>query len=98
MDLLKVDQSAVADMAFAVQETPLRIQNRRLSGTGVQTGDRQYDLNVRREIGNRRCHHDSLAVQFPGQLAQEQLVDIRRQVARPAPVRRCGQGAIRLAL
>lgn len=93
-----MNQSTVTDMALTVQKTPLRIQYRRLLGPGVQTGDGQHDLNIGRETGRRRRHDDALAVELPGQLTQEQLIYIRRQVARPAPIGRSGQGPVRLAL
>ncbi|MNR18615.1 hypothetical protein D3C85_1353510 [compost metagenome] len=39
-----------------------------------------------------------MAIQAPGQLTHQQLVDVSRKAARPTPIGSCGQTAIRLAL
>ncbi|MNT15318.1 hypothetical protein D3C72_1503660 [compost metagenome] len=96
--LLQVNDAVVPDLATAIKQTPLGIQNRRLVSAGVQTGNRQKDLHIRREAGISRCQHYALAVQAPGQLTDQQLIDICRQAASPAAIGRCGQAAIGLAL
>ncbi|MNS36243.1 hypothetical protein D3C72_684300 [compost metagenome] len=85
-------------MATAVQQAPLGIQDSRLVLARVQASDRQQYLYIRVETGRRRGQHHALAVQAPGELAHQQLVDIRRKATGPTTVGRRTQAAVGLTL
>ncbi|MCY1172886.1 hypothetical protein D9M73_130300 [compost metagenome] len=98
MPLLQMDDAVVADLPATVDQAPLRVEDRRLFFTRIQARDGQQHLNVRGEAQCRRGQHNALAVQATRDLAQQQLIDIRRKAASPTTVGRCLQAAIRLTL
>jgi hypothetical protein len=98
MQLLQVNDAVIAHLATTVDQTPLRIEDRRLFLTGIQSRDGQQHLHIRREAQRRRCQHHTLAVQMTRHLTHQQLVDIRRKAARPATIGRGLQAAVGLTL
>ena len=98
MLLLEVNDAVVTHMATTVEQAPLGVQNRRLVLARVQAGNRQQHLHVRAETSGRRGQHHALAIQPPGQLANQQLVNVRREAAGPTTVGRRTQAAIGLTL
>ncbi|MNC48287.1 hypothetical protein D3C75_973910 [compost metagenome] len=98
MLLFEVNDAVVTDLTTAIEQSPLGIKDRWLVGTGVQAGDRQQHLYVRGKTGIAGCQDHTLTVQTPGQLTDQQLIDVRRQATSPTAISRCGQAAIGLAL
>ncbi len=98
MRLFKVNDAVIANLTTTVQQTPLRIEDRRLVRTRVQASDRQQHLHIRTEAGAGRSQDHALAVQAPCQLANQQLINISGKTARPTTIRRRGEAAIVLPL
>ena len=98
MQLLQMNDAVIAHLAATVNQAPLRIENRWLFRTGVQTRDGQQHLHIRGEPASGRCQHNTLAVQMTGNLTHQQLINIRRKAAGPTTVGRCLQTAVRLTL
>jgi hypothetical protein len=88
-----VNDAVIAHLATTVDQTPLRIEDRRLLLTGIQSGDGQQHLHIRGKPV-WRCQHHTLAVQMTRHLTHQQLVDIRRKAARPATIGRSLQAAV----
>src|SRR5690606_15142905 len=80
------------------QQARLGFQYGGLGRAGVEADDVQQHLYVGLELGAARRQYGTLAVQAPGQLAQQQLVNVGGQTAGPAGIIGGQQAAVVLPL